>query len=163
MSNNYHSKILVLDTQVYSNTGGQASKATPKGSVALFASGGKMTAKKDLALMMMSYKHAYVAQVSMSNPMHLIKTLKEANDYNGPAIVIAYSPCISHGIVGGMINSTDSAKLAVDCGYFPLFRYSPINGFSLDSKPNFDLYNQFLSSQTRYSVLPKIRQDGEKY
>ena len=162
MSNNYHSKILVLDTQVYSNTGGQASKATPKGSVALFASGGKMTAKKDLALMMMSYKHAYVAQVSMSNPMHLIKTLKEANDYNGPAIVIAYSPCISHGIVGGMINSTDSAKLAVDCGYFPLFRYSPINGFSLDSKPNFDLYNQFLSSQTRYSVLPKIRQDGEK-
>jgi len=155
-------KILVLDTQVYSNTGGQASKATPKGSVALFASSGKNTAKKDLARMMMSYPNVYVAQVSLAaNPMQLIKTFKEVNEYDGPAIIIAYAPCISHGIKGGMINSLDMEKEAVNCGYFPIFRRSPINGFSLDCKPNFDLYDEFLAKQTRYTVLSKLNENSE--
>ena len=153
-------KILVLDTQVYSNTGGQASKATPKGSIALFASGGKNTTKKDLALMMMSYKNVYVAQVSLAaNPMQLIKTFKEANEYNGPAIIIAYAPCISHGIKGGMINSLDMEKEAVKCGYFPIFRYHPLNGFKLDCNPDFNLYEEFLNKQTRYSNLSKVNQN----
>jgi len=155
-----NAKILVLDTQVYSNTGGQASKATPKGSIALFASNGKNTAKKDLALMMMSYKNVYVAQVSLAaNPMQLIKTFKEANEYNGPSIIIAYSPCISHGIKGGMTNSLDMEKDAVKCGYFPIFRYHPLNGFKLDCNPDFDLYDEFLLKQTRFSSLSKVNSD----
>ncbi len=160
MSNSENMKVLVLDTQVYSNTGGQASKATPIGATALFASGGKTTYKKDLAKMMMAYDHTYVAHVSLSNPMHLIKTLKEANEYNGPALVIAYAPCISHGIEGGMVNSVSNAKEAVDVGYFNLFRRHPINGFSLDSKPNFDLYNEFLLKQNRYKVLSKVNENS---
>lgn len=160
LSNNYKSKILVLDTQVYSNTGGQASKASQLGSISLFASGGKTTGKKDLAKMMMSYDHVYVAQVSLSNPMHLMRVFKEANAYDGPAIVIAYSPCIAHGIKGGMNNSLDINKEAVECGYFPLFRRNPLKGFSLDSKANFDLYDEFLNKQARYSVLPKINENG---
>ena len=156
-----NAKILVLDTQVYSNTGGQASKATPKGSVALFASSGKKTSKKDLARMMMSYPNVYVAQVSLAaNPMQLIKTFKEANEYNGPAIIIAYAPCISHGIKGGMINSLDIEREAVACGYFPIFRRNPITGFSLDCNPNFDLYEEFLNKQTRYTMLSKINSDN---
>ncbi len=150
-------KILVLDTQVYSNTGGQASKATPKGSIALFASGGKTQSKKDLARMMMSYPNVYVAQVSLAaNPMQLIKTFKEANEYDGPALVIAYAPCISHGIQGGMINSLEIEKEAVKCGYFPIFRYHPLNGFKLDCNPDFTLYDEFLNKQNRYSSLSKV-------
>lgn len=155
-------KILVLDTQVYSNTGGQASKATPLGSTALFASGGKTTSKKDLARMMMSYPNAYVAQVSLgANPMHLIKVLKEANAYDGPAIVIAYAPCISHGIKGGMTNSIEMEKEAVVCGYFPLFHYHPSTGFHLDSKADFEKYDEFLNKQTRYTVLQKVNENAE--
>ncbi|MBO5096203.1 MAG: pyruvate:ferredoxin (flavodoxin) oxidoreductase [Bacilli bacterium] len=158
-----NAKILVLDTQVYSNTGGQASKATPKGSVALFASSGKNTSKKDLARMMMCYPNVYVAQVSLAaNPMQLIKTFKEANEYNGPAIIIAYAPCISHGIKGGMINSLDMEKEAVSCGYFPIFRRNPLTGFSLDCKPNFELYDEFLNKQTRYTVLSKINENSSE-
>ena len=154
MSNNYNSKILVLDTQVYSNTGGQASKATEIGGIALFASDGKLTDKKDLARMMMGY-NCYVASVSLSNPTHLIKTLIEANNFDGPALIIAYAPCISHGIKGGMINSIDMNKEAVECGYFPLFRYDS-KKFYLDSKADFDKYDEFLSKQTRYSALSKV-------
>jgi len=162
IASNERAKILVLDTQVYSNTGGQSSKATPKGSIALFASGGKTTAKKDLASMMMSYKNAYVAQVSLAaNPMQLIKTFKEANEYDGPAIIIAYAPCISHGIKGGMVNSLDMEKEAVKCGYFPIFRYNPLTGFKLDCNPDFDLYEEFLSKQTRYSALDKVNENYE--
>ena len=154
-------KILVLDTQVYSNTGGQASKATPLGSTALFASVGKQTAKKDLARMMMSYPNVYVAQVSLaSNPMQLIKVLNEANAYDGPAIVIAYAPCISHGIKGGMSNSLEMEKEAVQCGYFPLFHYHPSTGFHLDSKADFDKYEEFLHKQTRYTVLEKVNEEA---
>ena len=159
MSNNYNSKILVLDTQVYSNTGGQASKATEIGGVALFASDGKTTDKKDLARMMMSY-NAYVASVSLSNPAHLIKTLIEANNFNGPALIIAYAPCISHGIKGGMINSLEMNKEAVECGYFPLFRYDS-KKFYLDSKADFDKYEEFLNKQTRYSSLRKLNKDAD--
>ncbi len=161
MSTNENIKVLVLDTQVYSNTGGQASKATPLGATALFAAGGKTTYKKDLGLMMMNYDHVFVATVSLSNPMHLIRTLKEANNYNGPAIVIAYAPCISHGITGGMVNSVSSAKEAVSCGYFNLYKRNPLTGFSLDSKPNFDLYKDFLLTQNRYKVLSKVNSESD--
>ena len=162
LASNEKVKILVLDTQVYSNTGGQSSKATPKGSIALFSSGGKTTAKKDLARMMMSYPNVYVAQVSLAfNPMQLIKAFKEANDYDGPAIIIAYAPCISHGIKGGMINSLDMEKEAVKCGYFPIFRYNPLTGFKLDCNPDFGLYEEFLNKQTRYSSLNKVNDNSD--
>ena len=158
-----NAKILVLDTQVYSNTGGQASKATPKGSVALFASNGKNTAKKDLARMMMCYPNVYVAQVSLyANPMQVIRAMKEANEYDGPSIIIAYAPCISHGIKGGMINSLDMEREAVNCGYFLTFRRNPNTKFSLDCKPNFDLYDDFLLKQTRYNSLEKLNDNYEE-
>ena len=161
LSSNDNINILVLDTEVYSNTGGQSSKSSSIGSIASFATSGKRTNKKDLARIAMSYKNAYVAQVSLgANMMQVIKTLKEANDYPGPSIVIAYCPCISHGIKGGMINSVSIEKLAVDCGYFPTFRRHPINGFTLDSKNvDFDKYDEFLNSQTRYSNLSKINKN----
>ena len=123
---------------------------------------GNIAAKKDLAKMMMSYPHVYVAQVSLyANPMQLIKALKEANEYNGPSIVIAYAPCISHGIEGGMINSLDMEKEAVACGYFPIFRRHPNSGFSLDCNPNFELYEEFLNKQTRYNILSKINDEAD--
>ena len=151
-------KILVLDSQVYSNTGGQSSKSSPKGAIASFASSGKRTNKKDLAQIAMSYPDAYVAQVSLgANPMQTIKAFKEANEHNGPAIIIAYTPCISHGIKGGMENSVNMEKLATASGYFLTFRRHPINGFTLDSKNvNFDLYEEFLKNQTRFSMLKTI-------
>jgi pyruvate-ferredoxin/flavodoxin oxidoreductase len=161
LASNDNINILVLDTEVYSNTGGQSSKSSNIGSIASFATSGKKTNKKDLARIAMSYKNAYVAQISLgSNMMQVIKTLKEANDYNGPSIVIAYCPCISHGIKGGMINSVNIEKLAVECGYFPTFRRHPINGFTLDSKNvDFNKYEEFLNTQTRYSNLKKINKE----
>ncbi len=151
-------KILVLDSQVYSNTGGQSSKASPKGAIASFAAFGKKTAQKDLARIAMSYPNVYVAQVSIgSNPQQVIKAFKEANEYPGPAIIIAYTPCISHGIKGGMENSVEMEKLATACGFFPTFRYHPENGFTLDSKKvDFDLYEEFLNNQTRFAMLKVI-------
>ena len=156
--------ILVLDTEVYSNTGGQASKSSRVGSIARFASSGKKTEKKDLARIAMSYKNVYVATISLgANMMQTIKTLKEANDYNGPSIVIAYAPCISHGISGGLSNTTSMQKLAVECGYFPIFRRHPINGFKLDySKVDFDKYEEFLKLQTRYSMLSKVNDNSKE-
>ena len=150
--------ILVLDTEVYSNTGGQSSKSSNIGSIASFTSTGKKTNKKDLARIAMTYKNAYVAQISLgSNMLQVIKTLKEANDYPGPSIVIAYSPCISHGIKGGMNNSLNIGKLAVDCGYFLTFRRNPNTGFTLDSKNvDFTKYEEFLNLQTRYSMLKNV-------
>ena len=161
LSSNDNINILVLDTEVYSNTGGQSSKASKVGSIASFATSGKKTSKKDLARIAMSYPNAYVAQISLgANMMQVIKTLKEANDYNGPSIVIAYSPCISHGIKGGMENSLDTGRLAVESGYFLTFRRHPINGFILDSKKvDFDKYEEFLNSQTRYSMLNKVNKE----
>lgn len=158
LASNDNIKILVLDSQVYSNTGGQSSKASPKGAIASFASSGKNTNKKDLARIAMSYPDAYVAQVSLgANPMQTIKAFKEANEYNGPAIVIAYTPCISHGIKGGMERSVEMEKLATSSGYFLTFRRHPKEGFTLDSKNvDFELYEDFLNSQTRYNMLKTI-------
>ena len=159
LSNNENINILVLDTQVYSNTGGQSSKASEKGSIAAFTSSGKKTNKKDLANIALVYPNCYVAQVSLAaNPMQLIKVFKEANEYDGPSIIIAYAPCISHGIKGGMCNSLEMEKLAVTSGYYPLFHYNPLeNKFYLDSKNvDFDKYEEFLNSQTRYAMLKKI-------
>ena len=151
--------ILVLNSEVYSNTGGQASKASPKGAIAAFASNGKKVSKKDLARMCMSYPNVYVAQVSLgATPMQTIKALEEAASWNGPSIVIAYASCISHGIKGGMENSIENEKLATQCGYFPTFRYSPLTGkFTLDSKNvDFEKYHEFLNNQTRYAMLKEI-------
>ncbi len=154
-------KILVLDSQVYSNTGGQSSKASPKGAIASFASTGKKTNKKDLARIAMSYPDVYVAQISLgANPVQAIKAFKEANEYDGPAIIIAYTPCISHGIKGGMENSVAMEKLATECGYFLTFRRHPDDGFTLDSKKvDFTLYDEFLNNQTRYNMLKVINPD----
>jgi pyruvate-ferredoxin/flavodoxin oxidoreductase len=155
--------ILVLDTQIYSNTGGQASKSTPKSAVASFASTGKKDNRKDLARIAMAYHNAYVAQVSLgANPNQLVKALEEANNYDGPSIVICYAPCISHGIKSGMESSIDQEKLATDSGYFPIFRYHPINGFKLDSKANYDLLDDFFLSQTRFAMLNAVNPDNAK-
>ena len=158
LSTNENINILVLDTQVYSNTGGQASKATPIGTLAAFAGFGKKNYKKDLARIALSYPHVYVATVCLgANPNQLIKVLKEANEHNGPSIVIAYAPCISHGITGGMENSIEIEKQAVSCGYYPLFHYKPGEEFILDSKEvNFDDYQNFLEKQTRFNAIKKI-------
>lgn len=152
--------VLVVDTEVYSNTGGQSSKATPIGAVAQFAAGGKPTVKKDLGMLAMSYGYIYVAQVALgANPAQLIKALKEAEAYNGPSLIIAYAPCINHGISKGMANAQLEAKLAVDAGYWHLYRYNPDlkkegkNPFILDSKePTMD-YNEFIMGEVRYSSL----------
>src|SRR5574344_880611 len=158
LASNDNVNILVLDTQVYSNTGGQASKASPKGVIAEFASNGKKTAKKDLARICMSYQNAYVAQISLgANPNTTIKVMTEAVNHKGPSIIIAYSPCISHGIKGGLINSVDIEKLAATSGYFPIFHYNPdTKVFTLDMKADFDKYEDFLMTQTRYSMLKTI-------
>lgn len=159
LASNDNINILVLDSQVYSNTGGQSSKASPKGTIASFASSGKKTSKKDLARIALSYPNAYVAQVSLgANGMQLIKALKEAVAHKGPSIVIAYTPCISHGIKGGMENSVEMEKMATMSGYFPIFRYLPeTDTFHLDSKNvDFNLYEEFLMRQTRYAMLEAI-------
>ena len=156
LSTNDNINILVLDTEVYSNTGGQASKATNLGTLASFADSGKKTYKKDLARMCMAIKNCYVAQVSMANPQQVIKALKEAGEYNGPSIVIAYAPCIAHGLKGGMTNSYDVEQLAYTSGYFPTFRYHPINGYKFDSKNiDFTKYEEFIKMQNRYNLLTK--------
>ena len=152
--------VLVLDTEVYSNTGGQSSKATPTGSVAKFAAAGKRTKKKDLGMMAMSYGYVYVAKVSMgANQNQLIKAVTEAEAYKGPSLIIAYAPCINHGI--NMGHSQAEAKKAVDAGYWPLYRYNPDlagegkNPFSLDSKPATGSYREFIMGETRYASLLK--------
>ena len=162
LASNDDVNIIVLDSQVYSNTGGQASKASPEGAIASFASFGKKTGKKSLASIALSYPHVYVAQISMgANMASVLRAFKEAEAYKGPSIIIAYSPCISHGIEGGMVNSIEMEKMATYCGYFPIFRYNPLeNHFHLDfKKPHFEDYEEFLSRQTRFSMLKKINPD----
>ena len=152
--------VLVVDTEVYSNTGGQSSKATPIGAVAQFAAGGKPTVKKDLGMLAMSYGYIYVAQVALgADPNQLIKALKEAEAYKGPSLIIAYAPCINHGISKGMANAQLEAKLAVQAGYWHLYRFNPDlkkegkNPFILDSKePTLD-FNEFLMGEVRYASL----------
>ena len=150
--------ILVLDTEVYSNTGGQASKSTNIGAVAKFASAGKRVKKKDLGLIAKSYGYVYVAQCAMgSNPAQFLKAISEAEAYHGPSLIICYAPCINHGI--NMTKSQLEEKAAVDCGYWQLYRYNPEGEvFTLDSKePNYDNYQTFLAGETRYSSLVKTQ------
>ncbi len=164
IANNEDVNILVLDTEVYSNTGGQSSKSSQTGSIAKFTAAGKQGKKKDLAAIAMSYGHVYVAQISSGASMaQTLKAIREAESYNGPSIIIAYSSCIAHGIKGGMGNSQRQGKLAVESGYWSMFRFDPRleeegkNPFMLDSKePDWDKYEEFLSSETRYSQLKQI-------
>ena len=163
LATNEDINIIVMDTEVYSNTGGQASKATPTGAVAKFAAAGKPVKKKDLAAICMSYGHIYVGQVSMgANQQQFLKAIQEAEAYQGPSIIIAYSPCINHGIKKGMSKSQTEMKLATECGYWPIFRYNPLleaegkNPLILDSKePKWELYQDYLMGETRYLTLMK--------
>ena len=156
--------ILVLDTEVYSNTGGQSSKSTPTGAVAKFASAGKRVRKKDLGAMAMTYGYVYVAQVAMgANHNQYLQTIKEAEAYDGPSLIIAYAPCINHGIKGGMGLSQITEKEAVESGYWHLWRYNPTlsaqgkNPFTLDSKePDWSKFQEFLHKEVRYTSLLKM-------
>jgi len=161
--------ILVLDTEVYSNTGGQSSKATPIGSVAKFAASGKKTKKKDLGLMAMTYGYVYVASVAMgANKNQLMKAIKEAESYPGPSLIIAYAPCINHGIKAGMGKTQQEEKLAVESGYWPLYRYDPRladegeNPFQLDSKEPNGTLRDFIMGEVRYNSLTRTFPDEAK-
>ena len=149
--------VFVFDTEVYSNTGGQSSKSTQPGAVAQFAAGGKDVKKKDLASIAMSYGYVYVAQISMGADMNqTVKAIAEAEAYPGPSLIIAYAPCINHGIRKGMSKAQTEEKLAVECGYWYNFRFNPLaeNKFSLDSKaPDFSKHQEFLNGEVRYSSL----------
>ena len=158
--------VLVMDNELYANTGGQASKATPTGAAVQFAAAGKSTPKKDLGLILSTYGYIYVAHVCLgANPEHLIKALKEAAAYDGPSIVIAYAPCINHGLAKGMSKAMDEGKAAVDCGFWPLFRYNPDNEkegrnpFSLDSaEPNGKL-REYMMGENRFASLTRTFPD----
>lgn len=156
--------ILVLDTEVYSNTGGQSSKSTREGAVAKFASNGKKTAKKDLLKIALTYPHVYVASISLgANPSQAIKVMLEAEKYDGPSIIVAYAPCIAQGIIKGMSNSLNEEKDAVTSGYFPLFHYNPIDeSFKVDSKADFDKYYEFIAGEDRYRSLKKINKNHKE-
>ena len=155
--------VMVIDTEVYSNTGGQSSKATPAGAVAKFATSGKRIRKKDLGMMAMSYGYVYVAQIAMgANHAQTLNALKEAEAYDGPSLIIAYAPCINHGLKAGMGHSQLEEKKAVECGYWHLYRYNPAleaagkNPFTLDSKePDWSLFQDFLKGEVRYASLMK--------
>ena len=170
LASNEDVNILVVDTEVYSNTGGQASKSTPTGAVAKFAASGKPVKKKDLAAIAMSYGHIYVAQVSMgANQQQVLKAIKEAEAHQGPSIIIAYSPCINHGIKKGMSQSQTEMKLATECGYWPIFRYNPSleklgkNPLQLDSKePKWEKYEEYLTGEVRYQTLTKSNPEEAK-
>ncbi len=178
MASGMNLNVLVLDNELYANTGGQASKATPIGASVQFAAAGKGTAKKDLGLILSSYGYVYVAQVNLgANPEHTIKALKEAAAYDGPSIVIAYAPCINHGVSKGMSKVMDEEKAATDCGYWPLWRYNPDledegkNPFSLDSgEPNGKL-REFMMGEVRFASLTRsfperaetLFQEAEKF
>lgn len=165
IANNEDVNILVVDTEVYSNTGGQSSKSARTGAIAKFAATGKTTKKKDLAAIAMSYGSVYVAQISHgSSPSQVIRALKEAESYPGPSLVICYAPCIEHGIKGGLTKSQSQAKLATQCGYWPTFRYDPRkleenkNPFKIDSprRPEWDKYREHLLTENRYARLSRV-------
>lgn len=164
IANNQDVNILVVDTEVYSNTGGQASKSSRTGAIAKFAAAGKPTFKKDLASIAMSYGHVYVATISHGyNQNQVIKALKEAEAYDGPSIIICYAPCIAHNIKKGLYMSQMEAKKATECGYWPTFRYNPDlakegkNPFTMDSKePDWSKYHDFLMNEGRYAQLVKV-------
>ena len=164
IANDEDVNILLLDTEVYSNTGGQSSKSSQTGSIAKFTASGKTTAKKNLALIAMNYGKVYVAQISLgANPIAAIKALKEAESYDGPSLIICYAPCANHGIKGGLANSMRQERLAVECGYFPIFRYDPRNieqgkpGLTIDMKePDYSKFRDFVMTETRFSQLPIV-------
>ena len=159
LSSNQNVRILVLDTEVYSNTGGQSSKSSNRGSIAKFTANGKETAKKDLARIAMCYKNTYVAQVSLANMNAVIKAFTEADKHNGPAIIIAYSHCINHGIKSGMESAIEEQKLAVNSGYFPIFRYDG-DTFTMDHKePDFSLLDKFIDNETRFQALKIVNKE----
>ena len=164
LANRENVNILVLDTEVYSNTGGQASKSTRTGAVAKFAASGKETAKKNLAKMALSYPHVYVGTISLgANAMQAIKVMKEAESYNGPSIIIAYAPCIAQGIIKGMKNSIQEEKEATQSGYFPLFHYNPENReFKVDSNADFSKYQEFMLGEDRYRSLSKLNKSSKQ-
>ena len=154
--------VFVFDTEVYSNTGGQSSKATPAAAVAQFAATGKSTKKKDLGMMAMSYGYVYVAQVCITaDPNQTIKAIAEAEAYHGPSLIIGYAPCINHGIRGGMGKSQIEGKKAVECGYWAEYRYNPElvgtdkNPFTLDSKDPKGDFQEFLQGEVRFSSLKR--------
>ena len=161
LASNHNVNVFVFDTEVYSNTGGQASKASNLGQVAQFAAAGKMTKKKSLAEIEMSYGYVYVAQVAMgANPAQTLKAITEAEAYDGPSLVIGYSPCEMHSIKkGGMMHCQEEMKKAVDCGYWNLFRFNPAapegKKFSLDSKEPAGGYQEFLMNEARYASLTR--------
>lgn len=166
LASNYNVNILVLDTEVYSNTGGQSSKSTRKGAIAKFASSGKVTEKKDLAKIAMTYPNVYVATVSLgANYNQVIQAFKEAEEHDGPSIVIAYAPCIAHGIKTGMKDSIEEEKLATTSGYFPIFRYNPKDEkLTLDSKADFTKYEEIFNRETRYNKSDeKLLKENKKY
>ena len=159
--------ILVLDTEVYSNTGGQSSKATPRSAIAKFASGGKETARKDLGLIAMTYGNVYVAQIALeANPTHAIKAIREAEAYNGTSLIIAYSNCISHGY--SMNHSIEQQKLAVASGFWPLYRYLPEkrahgqNPFQLDSQEPSIPVEKYAYNEPRFKVLQTTNPERAK-
>ena len=154
--------VMVFDTEVYSNTGGQSSKATPTAAIAKFAASGKKTKKKDLGMMAMSYGYVYVAQIAMgADKNQTLKAIAEAEAYDGPSLIIAYAPCINHGLKAGMGKSQAEEKRAVDCGYWALYRYNPTlkeagkNPFILDSKEPKESFRDFIMGEVRYSSLAK--------
>ena len=153
--------VFVFDTEVYSNTGGQSSKATKTGATAQFAAGGKETKKKDLASMAMSYGYVYVAQIAMGGDFNqTVKAIAEAEAYPGPSLIIAYAPCINHGIKKGMSKAQTEEQLAVECGYWNNFRFNPAaekgSKFTLDSKqPKEEDYQAFLDGEVRYNALKR--------
>jgi len=154
LSSNENINILVLDTEVYSNTGGQASKSTKLGALAKFATNGKKTNKKDLFKISCNYNNVYVASVCLgANPMHTIRSFMEAEKHNGPSIIIAYSPCNEHGIKGGLSKSLEEQKLSVECGYNILMRYKEGKLYLDSPEPNFDKYEEFLNNEVRFNSL----------
>ena len=163
MAQNRNVNLLVLDTEVYSNTGGQSSKSTPTSATAKFAAGGKQVAKKDLGAILMSYGYVYVAQVAMGwDQAQTLKAIREAEAYPGPSLVIAYAPCINHGLKAGMGKSQAEEAKAVECGYWHLWRYNPAleaegkNPFSLDSKaPNWANFQDYLKGEVRFASVAK--------
>ena len=152
--------VMVFDTEVYSNTGGQSSKSTKTGAIAQFAAGGKETKKKDLASIAMSYGYVYVAQIAMGADFNqTVKAIAEAEAYPGPSLIIAYAPCINHGIKKGMSKAQTEEQLAVECGYWNNFRFNPAAEgakFTLDSKePKEEGYQEFLDGEVRYNALKR--------
>lgn len=166
LSSGRNVNILVLDTEVYSNTGGQMSKATPRAAVAKFATGGKSAGKKDLALMAMTYGNVYVARVAMgANDTHTVKAMLEAESYEGPSLIIAYSHCIAHGY--DMLYGLEQQKAAVNSAYWPLFRFDPrlagdTNPFQLDSRPPAIPLKKFAYNECRYTMLVQSDPEGSQ-